>query len=90
MMAVLSSPASLKEQLTPGGFDNLKNNNLLIRAYKAGIKNPGIDTEEKRKGLEKYLADKMPFFSPITLSKIARRMMVGKALIGTCCICRQW
>lgn len=83
MMAVLSSPASLKEQLTPGGFDNLKNNNLLIRAYKAGIKNPGIDTEEKRKGLEKYLADKMPFFSPITLSKIARRMMVGKALIGT-------
>ena len=47
MMAVLSSPTSLKEQLTPGGFDNLKNNNLLIRAYKAGIENPGIDTEEK-------------------------------------------
>lgn len=79
MMAVLSSPASLKEQLTPGGFDNLKNNNLLIRAYKAGINPEGKTNKE----LEALLKDKMPFFSPITLSKIARRMMVGKALIGT-------
>lgn len=79
MMAVLSSPASLKEQLTPGGFDNLKNNNLLIRAYKAGINPEGKSNKE----LEALLKDKMPFFSPITLSKIARRMMVGKALIGT-------
>lgn len=78
MTAVLSSPASLKEQLTPGGFDNLKNNNLLIRAYKAGIDPEGKSNKE----LEGLLKDKMPFFSPITLSKIAKRMNTGKALIG--------
>lgn len=79
MAAVLSSPQSLKEQLTPGGFDNLKSNNLQIRAYKAGI-NPEGKTDKELEGL---LKDKMPFFSPITLSKIAKRMNTGKALIGT-------
>jgi hypothetical protein len=79
MTAVLSSPQSLKEQLTPGGFDNLKSNNLQIRAYKAGI-NPEGKTDKELEGL---LKDKMPFFSPITLSKIAKRMNTGKALIGT-------
>lgn len=79
MMAVLSSPTSLKEQLTPGGFDNLKSNNLLIRAYKAGIDPEGKSDKE----LEGLLKDKLPFFSPVTLSKIAKRMNTGKALIGT-------
>jgi len=79
MTAVLSSPQSLKEQLTPGGFDNLKSNNLQIRAYKSGI-NPEGKTDKELEGL---LKDKMPFFSPITLSKIAKRMNTGKALIGT-------
>lgn len=78
MAAVLSAPQSLKEQLTPGGFDNLKSNNLQIRAYKAGIDPEGKTDKE----LESLLKDKMPFFSPITLSKIAKRMNTGKALIG--------
>lgn len=85
MMAVLSSPTSLKEQLTPGGFDNLKDNNLLIRGYKAKIEETDdlIKTEAGKKKLTELLKDKFQFFSPITLSKIARRMNVGKALIGT-------
>ncbi len=85
MMAVLSSPQSLKEQLTPGGFDNLKDNNRYIRGYKAGIAETDelMKTEAGRKELDKKLQDKMPFFSPMTLSKIAKRMNTGKALIGT-------
>ena len=85
MMAVLSSPRSLQEQLTPGGFDNLKDNNRYIRGYKAGIIETDelMKTEAGKKKLDTLLQDKMPFFSPITLSKIAKRMNTGKALIGT-------
>lgn len=87
MESVLRSEHMTETILTPGGYDQIVENNYYIRwskNNKVKAKHPkyedfkALDNRKK----EELLSTTTPYYSPLLQVEMARRMNTGKALIG--------